>query len=130
MLKAYLVPQWEEVLEAPKDGVIPTKFVCRVPNAQGQAAIEDEGSSMSAGPVGEQVLKRRSGTMHLLALRFGLVGWSNYPGPDGQPAKFLPIGDDGLCPMENIEILSPRHRRELGERILDRMYLTEADLKN
>ena len=132
-LKAFLLNHWEHVPLCERRDDIPEAlravFLLRVPNSTGVALIEDEDSAICAGPLGEQQIKRRDGTLHLIALRFGLLGWRNFNGPDGKPATFDPLDGD-MCPMSNIEIISPRLRRELANEILRQMMLTEDDRKN
>ena len=138
-IKAFIRREWwytpKRELATNKDGspVTPeaqrAAYLLGVPDATGLAALEDVGNVISAGPLGEQVMRRPNGTIQLLALRGGLRGWRNHMGPDGQPAEFEKL-EAGACPMENIELLDPKLRDELAARILEGMALTEDERKN
>jgi len=132
-LKAFIAREWWETPDEENKPEIPdpqrAKFLMRIPDASGVAVLENEGNFITAGPMGEKVMKMASGTVALLALRVGLRGWLNITDENGQQKKFTPI-EDGLCPLENIEAIRPALRNELASKFLKKLRLSEEDVKN
>ena len=99
-------------------------------NAQIEDAVEYGAKLNAKGEPGELLIKTPRGTTAVEMLRVGLVKWENLLDEDGKPIPFTAPGDDKMCPMVNIDQLSPAQRHELADAIEEGRGLSEEELKN
>ena len=70
------------------------------------------------------------GTLVKEVLRIGLKGWVNFKQANGDPQVWVETGKDGMCNMENLNAIEPKHREELAIVIEQGAKVMEEDAKN
>lgn len=123
--------EWEYVLREERAHASPTVFILGVLSASAEAAIED--ALVKVSP--DRSMTAATGSHVMAVLRSGLRGWRNFRDATGSEVPFPTskatmrngrptITDDGLT------MLSPRHRKELADAIIERNTITEDEEKN
>lgn len=110
-----------------------TKFKLRSLSAGEQAKVKDS----TAGWENETGrMQMNSGTVELMALRFGLVGWEGFRDASGNEVEFdgTKRKVNGVSIMQPSDAalsrLAPRHRMELAEQITNHGSLTPDEVGN
>lgn len=121
---------WDYILKCDRGTDNPTVFVLGALTVADEAALQDRMVSIKDGTT--QVA---SGTHTLDVLRRGLRGWKDFITSGGDLVPFKTDASRrtrGVDPVsdESLAYLSPEHRRELAEAIIERNTMSEAERKN
>ena len=116
------VPEGERDMEVPEQ----TVFFLSMPTAREAASLQDDTVESTLGD--QSVMRVKSGTSILTALKSGLKGWKNFKDCNGKDVQWR--DNNGNPRPEMFDFIPPELRRELAEVITSGVGLDKVQEKN